>query len=185
MRGRHEDLASQLVLVPQPVGDLVYPAGLPPGRRRLRSSAAAVPGSAQDRGPAAMQGRPARSDSAAREPIERHACRSTGVRYPRWSNRRGPPARHIACRTERLFPSAWRSRLVHGGKLSRRPPLADRLEAPLRGRWRFRSRPARPAPHEQGPTLIECVIDRDVCTSDLISRGRLVAAANARPPRPH
>ncbi len=35
-----------------------------------------------------------------------------------------------------------------------------------------------------GPTLIECVIDRDDCTSDLISWGRLVAAANARPPRP-
>ncbi len=38
--------------------------------------------------------------------------------------------------------------------------------------------------NRDGPTLIECVIDRDDCTSDLISRGRLVAAANARPPRP-
>jgi pyruvate decarboxylase len=36
----------------------------------------------------------------------------------------------------------------------------------------------------QGPTLIECVIDRDDCTADLISWGRTVAAANARPPRP-
>ncbi len=38
--------------------------------------------------------------------------------------------------------------------------------------------------NRDGPTLIECVIDRDDCTSDLISWGRLVAAANARPPRP-
>ena len=35
----------------------------------------------------------------------------------------------------------------------------------------------------QGPTLIECVIDRDDCTRELISWGRLVAKANARPPR--
>ena len=34
------------------------------------------------------------------------------------------------------------------------------------------------------PTLIECVIDRNDCSSDLISWGRMVAAANARPPRP-
>lgn len=33
-----------------------------------------------------------------------------------------------------------------------------------------------------GPTLIECVIDRDDCTAELISWGRRVAAANARPP---
>ncbi len=32
--------------------------------------------------------------------------------------------------------------------------------------------------------LIECVIDRDDWTSDLISWGRLVATANARSPRP-
>jgi pyruvate decarboxylase len=38
--------------------------------------------------------------------------------------------------------------------------------------------------NRDGPTLIECVIDRDDCTADLISWGRLVAAANARPPRP-
>jgi pyruvate decarboxylase len=38
--------------------------------------------------------------------------------------------------------------------------------------------------NREGPTLIECVIDRDDCTSDLISWGRLVATANARPPRP-
>jgi pyruvate decarboxylase len=38
--------------------------------------------------------------------------------------------------------------------------------------------------NRDGPTLIECVIDSDDCTSDLISWGRLVAAANARPPRP-
>jgi indolepyruvate decarboxylase len=38
--------------------------------------------------------------------------------------------------------------------------------------------------NKQGPTLIECVIDRDDCTADLISWGRLVSAANARPPRP-
>jgi pyruvate decarboxylase len=38
--------------------------------------------------------------------------------------------------------------------------------------------------NSEGPTLIECVIDRDDCTSDLISWGRLVATANARPPRP-
>jgi indolepyruvate decarboxylase len=38
--------------------------------------------------------------------------------------------------------------------------------------------------NKQGPTLIECVIDRDDCTADLISWGRRVSAANARPPRP-
>jgi pyruvate decarboxylase len=38
--------------------------------------------------------------------------------------------------------------------------------------------------NHDGPTLIECVIDRDDCSSDLISWGRLVAVANARPPRP-
>jgi pyruvate decarboxylase len=38
--------------------------------------------------------------------------------------------------------------------------------------------------NRDGPTLIECVIDRDDCSSDLISWGRLVASANARPPRP-
>ncbi|NVN36197.1 alpha-keto acid decarboxylase family protein [Komagataeibacter swingsii] len=36
--------------------------------------------------------------------------------------------------------------------------------------------------NKEGPTLIECVIDRDDCTSDLISWGRRVATANARPP---
>lgn len=36
--------------------------------------------------------------------------------------------------------------------------------------------------NKAGPTLIECVIDRDDCTADLISWGHLVAAANARPP---
>ncbi|PYD47333.1 alpha-keto acid decarboxylase family protein [Novacetimonas pomaceti] len=36
--------------------------------------------------------------------------------------------------------------------------------------------------NREGPTLIECVIDRDDCTSDLISWGRRVANANARPP---
>ena len=36
----------------------------------------------------------------------------------------------------------------------------------------------------EGPTLIECVIDRDDCTAELISWGRLVSAANGRPPRP-
>ena len=34
----------------------------------------------------------------------------------------------------------------------------------------------------EGPTLIECVIDRDDCTRELISWGRLVAKANSRPP---
>lgn len=37
--------------------------------------------------------------------------------------------------------------------------------------------------NQDGPTLIECVIDRDDCTADLISWGRQVAAANARPPQ--
>ncbi len=36
--------------------------------------------------------------------------------------------------------------------------------------------------NKEGPTLIECQIDRDDCTSDLISWGRRVASANARPP---
>jgi indolepyruvate decarboxylase len=35
-----------------------------------------------------------------------------------------------------------------------------------------------------GPTLIECIIDRDDCSPELISWGRQVARANARPPRP-
>ena len=35
----------------------------------------------------------------------------------------------------------------------------------------------------QGPTLIECVIDRDDCTADLISWGRQVSIANGRAPR--
>jgi indolepyruvate decarboxylase len=35
-----------------------------------------------------------------------------------------------------------------------------------------------------GPTLIECIIDRDDCSSELISWGRLVARANARPSSP-
>jgi len=35
-----------------------------------------------------------------------------------------------------------------------------------------------------GPTLIECIIDRDDASADLISWGRQVAKANARPPRP-
>jgi indolepyruvate decarboxylase len=38
--------------------------------------------------------------------------------------------------------------------------------------------------NREGPTLIECVIDRDDCTAELISWGRQVATANARPPRP-
>jgi pyruvate decarboxylase len=38
--------------------------------------------------------------------------------------------------------------------------------------------------NRDGPTLIECVIDRDDATGDLISWGRTVATANARPPRP-
>ena len=39
--------------------------------------------------------------------------------------------------------------------------------------------------HHDGPTLIECVIDRDDCTADLISWGHLVAKANGRAPNPH
>ncbi|MDF7674098.1 thiamine pyrophosphate-binding protein [Acetobacteraceae bacterium ESL0709] len=36
--------------------------------------------------------------------------------------------------------------------------------------------------HKGGPILIECVIPRDDCTSELISWGRHVAATNSRPP---
>ncbi|QEO17994.1 alpha-keto acid decarboxylase family protein [Acetobacter vaccinii] len=36
--------------------------------------------------------------------------------------------------------------------------------------------------NKEGPTLIECVIPRDDCTPELISWGRHVATANARPP---
>ena len=36
--------------------------------------------------------------------------------------------------------------------------------------------------NRDGPTLIECMLDRDDCTSELISWGRLVAAANGRAP---
>ena len=39
--------------------------------------------------------------------------------------------------------------------------------------------------HHDGPTLIECVIDRDDCTADLISWGHLVAKANGRAPNPN
>jgi pyruvate decarboxylase len=38
--------------------------------------------------------------------------------------------------------------------------------------------------NREGPTLIECIIDRDDCSPELISWGRQVAMANARPPRP-
>jgi pyruvate decarboxylase len=38
--------------------------------------------------------------------------------------------------------------------------------------------------NREGPTLIECLIDRDDCSPELISWGRQVAIANARPPRP-
>jgi indolepyruvate decarboxylase len=34
--------------------------------------------------------------------------------------------------------------------------------------------------NHNGPTLIECMLDRDDCTSELISWGRLVATANGR-----
>ncbi|TYC10585.1 alpha-keto acid decarboxylase family protein [Bizionia gelidisalsuginis] len=37
--------------------------------------------------------------------------------------------------------------------------------------------------NQDGPTLIECVIDRDDCSADLISWGHQVAKANGRPPR--
>ena len=36
--------------------------------------------------------------------------------------------------------------------------------------------------HNDGPTLIECVIDQDDCSRELITWGHYVAAANARPP---
>jgi TPP-dependent 2-oxoacid decarboxylase len=35
---------------------------------------------------------------------------------------------------------------------------------------------------QTGPTLIECIIDRDDCTQELMEWGAKVAAANARPP---
>lgn len=37
--------------------------------------------------------------------------------------------------------------------------------------------------NKEGPTLIECALDRDDCSADLVSFGRRVAAANSRPPR--
>lgn len=37
--------------------------------------------------------------------------------------------------------------------------------------------------NREGPTLIECVIERDDCSAELISWGRRVAQVNARPPR--
>jgi pyruvate decarboxylase len=36
--------------------------------------------------------------------------------------------------------------------------------------------------HHVGPTLIECSIDQDDCSRELITWGHFVAAANARPP---
>jgi pyruvate decarboxylase len=38
--------------------------------------------------------------------------------------------------------------------------------------------------NHDGPTLIECIIDRGDCSPELISWGRLVARADARPPSP-
>ena len=35
--------------------------------------------------------------------------------------------------------------------------------------------------HSGGPTLIECIIDRDDCTRDLLEWGTIIAAANSRP----
>ncbi|TCK30677.1 indolepyruvate decarboxylase [Ancylobacter aquaticus] len=43
---------------------------------------------------------------------------------------------------------------------------------------------ARALGNANGPTLIECALDRDDCSPDLISWGRRVATANARPPQP-
>jgi len=37
--------------------------------------------------------------------------------------------------------------------------------------------------HNSGPTLIECTIDRDDCTKELMEWGSRVAAANGRPPK--
>jgi pyruvate decarboxylase len=37
--------------------------------------------------------------------------------------------------------------------------------------------------HRDGPTLIECRIDRDDCSPELISWGHVVSTANSRPPR--
>jgi pyruvate decarboxylase len=37
--------------------------------------------------------------------------------------------------------------------------------------------------HRTGPTLIECAIDRDDCSKELLEWGSRVAAANARPPQ--
>lgn len=37
--------------------------------------------------------------------------------------------------------------------------------------------------NREGPTLIECALARDDCSADLVSFGRRVAAANARPPQ--
>jgi pyruvate decarboxylase len=55
-----------------------------------------------------------------------------------------------------------------GIRVSNGGELADAIEAAV-------------ANHD-GPTLIECIIDRDDCSPELISWGRLVARANARPP---
>jgi indolepyruvate decarboxylase len=37
--------------------------------------------------------------------------------------------------------------------------------------------------HSAGPTLIECTIDRDDCTKQLMEWGSRIAAANSRPPQ--
>ena len=37
--------------------------------------------------------------------------------------------------------------------------------------------------HKGGPTLIECTIDRDDCTKQLLQWGNRVAVANGRPPQ--
>ncbi|KAH8898688.1 pyruvate decarboxylase [Thozetella sp. PMI_491] len=44
---------------------------------------------------------------------------------------------------------------------------------------------ARAVGHRDGPTLIECAIDQDDCSKELITWGHYVAAANSRPPVLH
>jgi len=74
-------------------------------------------------------------------------------------------------------------------KRIRSEPLLESPAAPERNqaqtaRWCVAGAIEAAVANHDGPTLIECIIDRDDCSPELISWGRLVARANARPPSP-
>jgi hypothetical protein len=70
----------------------------------------------------------------------------------------------------RVCESDWFSRRGHGLRATTPGELEEAVKVAVANR--------------SGPTLIECVISRDDCSADLISWGRQVAKANARPAQP-